>query len=68
MLIGYFKPYKDLTGTISKTDDKYHGRVLISKDHVNYVADTFEELEVEFHKAVDAYYEEKIRSGEIQAI
>lgn len=57
MLIGYFKPYRDLTGTISKTDGKYHGRVLIPKNYINYIADTFEELEVEFHKAVDSFYE-----------
>ena len=55
MLIGYFTKYKALTGTICLTDGKHHGRVLCIKDHVNYTANSLEELEVEFHKAVDDY-------------
>lgn len=58
MLIGYFVPYRDLTGTIAKSNDKYHGRVIIPKKLVTYTADTFEELEIEFHKAVDSFYED----------
>ena len=59
MLIGYFKPYKYLRGTISLTDGKFHGRILVIRDHINYVANSLEELEIKFHKAVDEYLDLK---------
>lgn len=59
MLIGYFAKYKALTGTICLTDGKHHGRILSIRDHVDYRANSLEELEKEFRKAVDDYLEIK---------
>ena len=50
-----FTDYKGYVGSIEKTDGRYHGYLLNTKDFVNYTADSLEELEKEFHKAVDDY-------------
>lgn len=50
-----FEPYKGFEGSIEITDGKYHGIILNIDDFVNYVADSLEELQKEFHKAVDDY-------------
>ena len=55
MNIGKFKEYKGFVGSIEITDGKHHGILLDIKDFVNYTADSLEELEEEFHKAVDDY-------------
>lgn len=55
MKIGKFNAYKGFVGTIEMTDGEYHGRLLDISDFVNYIADSLEELEEEYHKAVDEY-------------
>lgn len=50
-----FESYKGFEGSIEVTDDKYHGIILNIDDFVNYTADSLEELQEEFHKAVDDY-------------
>lgn len=57
MEIGKFKPYKGFIGTIEFTEGKHHGKLININDFVNYVADSLEELEEEYHKAVDDYLE-----------
>lgn len=64
MLIGYFKPYKGLKGTICidlAPEVKHYGRVLVPNDKIKYSANAFEDLEVQFHKAVDDYL--KLKEG-----
>lgn len=55
MEIGKFKEYKGFVGSIEITDGKQHGIILDIDDFVNYTANSLEELEEEFHKAVDDY-------------
>ncbi|MBO5388566.1 MAG: hypothetical protein J6A59_10560 [Lachnospiraceae bacterium] len=55
MRIGTFKPYKDITGTIEIDNNTHRGKLIIDNGLVDYTADSLEELEVEFHKAVDDY-------------
>lgn len=55
MRIGTFKQYKGFVGSIEITDGKHHGILLNINDFVNYTADSLEQLEEEYHKAVDDY-------------
>ena len=55
MEIGKFKPYKGFVGTIEVDDGGHHGKLLDIDDFVNYTANSLEELETEYHKAVDDY-------------
>lgn len=55
MDIGKFNEYKGFIGSIELTEGKHHGILLNTNDFVNYTADSLEELEEEFHKAVDDY-------------
>lgn len=55
MEIGKFKAYKGFVGTIEMTDGKHHGKLLDINGFVNYTADSLEELEEEYHKAVEDY-------------
>ena len=58
MRVGKFKAYRGAIGTIEvTTDKKIYGKLLNTKDLVNYYADSVEQLEVEFHKSVDEYLE-----------
>ena len=57
MVIGKFKSYKGFIGTIELTAGKHHGKLVDINGFVNYVADSLEELEEEYHKAVDDYLE-----------
>lgn len=55
MRIGTFEAYKSIVGTIEFEDNTYRGKLIIENSFVNYTASSLEELEVEFHKAVDDY-------------
>ena len=44
-----------MIGTIEMTSGKHHRRLLIITGSGSYTADSLEELEREFHKAVDGY-------------
>ena len=57
MKIGQFKEYKNYIGSIEITNREHHGSILHIPDLVTYAADSLEELEKEYHKAVDAYIE-----------
>lgn len=56
MSIGKFKPYKNIVGTIEMEGEKqFHGKLLDISGFVDYQADSLENLEEEFHRAVDDY-------------
>lgn len=58
MQIGTLKLYKNVSGTIELNKgegSRYCGQCVIDGFIVNYVADTIEDLNEEFHKAVDKY-------------
>lgn len=68
MKIGKFNKYRDYIGSIeySSDDDVLFGRLLNIGDLVYYEAEKVEELEEEFHKAVDDYIKFKMElKGEI---
>ena len=69
MKIGNFKEYKGYIGRIefSADDQCYFGRILNINDLVFYEADSVEDLEVEFHEAVDDYIEflDMVDKGEV---
>lgn len=56
MHVGVFNEYKGYKGSINTTDDgDFIGRIINTNDFVNYEAETLEDLEREFHLAVDDY-------------
>ena len=61
MKIGKFYEYRGYTGSIefSSDDQCYFGRLLNINDLVHYEADSVEELNEEFKKAVDDYIDFK---------
>jgi len=56
MIIGKFKPYRQMLGTIEMINGEHCGRLLNITGFVSYTANSLEELESEFHKAVDNYF------------
>lgn len=58
MQIGNLNLYKNVSGTIELSGDRnsrYCGKCVIGGLTIPYTADTVEELEEAFHKAVDAH-------------
>jgi predicted HicB family RNase H-like nuclease len=57
--------YKDYQGSIkvSIEDNCLHGKIEFINDLINYEAETVEQLEQEFHKAVDSYLDTCISLG-----
>ncbi len=59
MQIGTLNLYKGVLGTIELSDDdrgsRYSGQCMIDGLTITYAADTVEELEKAFHKAVDEH-------------
>lgn len=62
-VIGYFIIYKGVEGTISKVGDKYYGCIHFPRVDADYTADSLEELEIEYHKAVDKYWRNMAENG-----
>lgn len=56
-LIGYFTEYRGFKGTIEYDyeDHIYHGKIIDTKDFVNYQAKKLDKLREEFKNAVDDY-------------
>lgn len=56
-LIGYFTEYRGYKGTIEYDyeDHIYHGKIIDTKDFVNYQAKKLDKLREEFKNAVDDY-------------
>ena len=56
-LIGYFTEYRGFKGTIEYNyeDHIYHGKIIDTKDFINYQAKKLDKLREEFKKAVDDY-------------
>lgn len=57
MVIGKFIAYKGIVGTIEHDSRKHFGKLLNINGSPYYYGDSLEQLEVEFHKTVDAYLE-----------
>lgn len=65
MKIGTLKLYKGVAGTIELKDgegSRYCGRCEINGNTVTYIADTVEDLNEEFHRAVDEYYNSSVNT------
>lgn len=56
-LIGYFTEYRGYKGTIEYDyeDHIYHGKIIDTKDFINYQAKKLDKLREEFKNAVDDY-------------
>ena len=56
-LIGYFTEYRGFKGTIEYDyeDHIYHGKIIDTKDFINYHAKKLDKLREEFKNAVDDY-------------
>ena len=56
-LIGYFTEYRGFKGTIEYDyeDHIYYGKIINTKDFVNYQAKKLDKLREEFKNAVDDY-------------
>lgn len=56
-LIGYFTEYRGFKGTIEYDyeDHIYHGKIIDTKDFINYQAKKLDKLREEFKNAVDDY-------------
>ena len=56
-LIGYFTEYRGFKGTIEYDyeDHIYHGKIINTKDFVNYQTKKLDKLREEFKNAVDDY-------------
>lgn len=56
-LIGYFTEYRGFKGTIEYDYENhiYHGKIIDTKDFVNYQAKKLDKLREEFKNAVDDY-------------
>lgn len=65
MKIGQFVEYRGYIGSIEydQEDKLYYGKLLNTRDFVNYHADNIMSLERHYHEAVDDYIEFKKEVG-----
>lgn len=67
MKIGQFVEYRGYIGSIEydQEDKLYYGKLLNTRDFVNYHADNIMSLEGHYHEAVDDYIKVKKEIGKL---
>ncbi len=67
MKIGQFVEYRGYIGSIEydQEDKLYYGKLLNTRDFVNYHADNIMSLESHYHEAVDDYIKVKKEIGRL---